>query len=225
MPVARKRFRSRRGGVSSKRRFSKRFSKYRSPAAFRNTKFSSTALNNRTTFINFKISRFTKMPFPDRYLCWLNIENQGSNGGAGSNTFTFGVALNDPVVPFSKSGPIAVSLVNPVQSIATWDPAGLRNILFNSTTGTGIYTQFRVWTTIVRVTFTPGNAADSVNGAIVPLAQSSNAYTTFESICQAPNSVTWTSTFGSYGEASTGTAVYGIPALYGVPNKLYPAVS
>lgn len=205
----------------------RRFRKFKTNSrALRSTRFNSTALNNRVTTLNFKISRFTKMPLPDRYLCWLNIENQGSYASiAGSNTTTFGVALNDVVAPFSKSGAIGASLANPVQTITTWQPQMLKNLLFNSVTGTGIYNQFRVWTTILRVTFSPGNAADSIDAAIVPLAQGVSAYTSVEGMSAAPNSAVKTCTFGGSGESQTVEAVWSVPGLFGVPAKLYPAFS
>lgn len=193
----------------------------------RSTQVTSTASATRAMtvyFMNFKGSRFSKMSMPDRFLTWMSIELQGGiSTGAGSNTGTFGFALNDIVFPFNKPGPVGVTLPNPVQAVNAWNPQMLKNFLFNATTNTGIYNQYRVWASEVNVSMTPGNAADTVNICMCPLAQAATAYTGPEAISSGPNSVVKISTFGGSGASCTMTALWSMPALAGCPKNLYPA--
>lgn len=99
----------------------------------------------------------------------------------------------------------------------------LRNLLVNTTLSTGIYNQYRVWSVAVSVSLTPGNAADSLFPAMAPLAQTTTAYSSLEALSSAPNSMRGTSTFGGSGASCTMSAHWGIPALLGVPNNLFPA--
>jgi len=143
------------------------------------------------------------------------------NAAAGTSSATFAVALNDIVTPFSKTGAVGVSLPNIVA--AGINPQFLKNILFNGTTNTGIYNQFRVWSCAASVTYTTGNAADSCNTAMVPLTTAASGYTTFEAVNSGPNSVSGASTFGSNAIGSTIMGLWSLPALQGVPKSLYPA--
>lgn len=178
--------------------------------------------NTTVSTLNFKLSRFVKCPVPDRYLTWLTIENQGVQGtGAGSNTGTWAFALNDIVTPFSKTGAVPTSL--PGIILGGTSPAFTKNILFNVTTGTGIYNQYRVWSTAVAITYTPGNAADSVNTVMVPLTNAAAAFVSPEAMAMASNSIAGTSTFGSSGAGSTIMAMWSMPALFGVPKLVFPA--
>lgn len=177
--------------------------------------------NTSVSTLTFKLSRFNRMPLPDRYLTWVTIENQGSYPIASASTNTFGLALNDIINPFGKPGIVPATLPNII--IAGTSPMFVRNILVNATTNTGLYNNFRVWSTAVAVTYTTGNAADSVNTAMVPLTQANSAFTTFEAASQAANSITGTSTFGSSGAGSSILGHWSMPALQGVPKLLYPA--
>lgn len=152
----------------------------------------------------------------------MTIENQGRAAtGAGSATASFAFALNDIVAPFGKTGAVGVSLPNIVA--AGNSPQFLKNILFNATTNTGIYNQYRVWSTAVAVTYTPGNAADSVNTVMVPLTTAASGYTNPEGMASGSNSVTGASTFGSNAIGSTIMGHWSLPALQGVPKLLWPA--
>jgi len=154
----------------------------------------------------------------------MNLENQGAQPmGAGTNTGSFAFALNDLINPFSKTGALAVGL--PGLVIAGQNAQFLKNILVNTTTNTGIYNQYRIWSTAVTVTYTPGNAADSVNTVMVPLASASVSYSSFEAMSTGSNSVSGASTFGSSAAGSTMSGIWSMPALAGVPKNLFPAFS
>ena len=80
-----------------------------------------------------------------------------------------------------------------------------------------------MWSTEVFITFTSGNAADTINIAMAPLAQAAVAYSSAEPLASAPNSVTRCATFGGSGDSCTMKALWGLPPLNGLPGKLYPA--
>lgn len=216
-----------------KRRFSHRKSSAKRRSFSKKRKFvrakaapnSATSANTTVSKIDFKLSKFTKQIVPDRLFTWLTIENQGfTPGGAGSNVGTFGFALNDIVFPLNKPGPTATLIPNPTQAVNAWNEQGLKNLLFNTATNTGLYNNFRVWTAIANVTFSLANAADSaVNAVLLPLSQAAVAYATPEAMSAAPNSVTKVCAQGSAGASCTVTCVAGHPALAGVPKNLFPS--
>jgi len=210
----------RRGASTAKRRS---FSKKRKFTRAKSTQGSSTSLNATVSKIDFKLSKFTKQIMPDRFFTWLTIENQGAYAPAFGVTGTFGFALNDIVLPFNKPGPATNTLPTPVQAINAWNEQGLKNLLFNTSTNTGLYNNFRVWTCIANVTLTSGNAADSFNLAVTPLSQAALAYNNPEAIAAAPNSVVKSCTFGGSGASCTVTAMASHPALAGVPKNLFPS--
>lgn len=161
---------------------------------------------------------------PDSLFTWVNVQNQGAVAtGAGSNTGTFGFAINDIVHPFSKSGGVGVTLPLPIIAIATQNPAGVTNLMSGFVAGAGLYQNFRVWAIDVTLTVTPGNAADSQSCAIAPLSVAGVAYANNETASAGPNAVSKSSTFGSSGAGNTLRALWKMPALHGVPARLYKA--
>lgn len=186
---------------------------------------SSTLSNTSVSKVDFKLSKFTKQIVPDRLFTWLTIENQGATGsGAATNVGTFGFSINDIVFPLNKNGPVGSNLPNPVQAVNAWNEQGLKNLLFNTSTNTGLYNNFRVWTSIANVTFTLANAADgALNVVIVPLSQAASFYNLPEAMEAAPNSVVKTCSQGSSGGSCTLTCLASQPALAGVPKNLFPS--
>lgn len=215
-----------RGRFSHRKSSTKRrsFSKKRKFTRAKSTQGSATSVNSAVSKIDFKLSKFTKQIVPDRFFTWLTIENQGRiDAAAGSNVFSWGFSLNDLVFPLNKNGPVGFNLPNPVQAVAAWNEQGLKNLLFNTATNTGLYNNFRVWTVIANITYTSGNAADSMNLVVVPLSQAATAYGTPEAMAAAPNSVVKSCTFGGSGASCTATLVCSQPALAGVPKNLFPS--
>jgi len=215
-----------RGRFSHRKSSTKRrsFSKKRKFVRAKSTQGSATSANTTVSKLDFKLSKFTKQIVPDRFFTWLTIENQGNTGsGAGSNTGTFGFALNDLVVPFNKPGPVAITLPNPVQAINVWQEQGLKNLLFNTGTNTGLYNNYRVWTAIANVTFTLAPTDAEMNIVVLPLSQAAVAYANPEAMAAAPNSVVRSCTNGGTGASCTATLVAGHPALSGVPKNLFPS--
>lgn len=218
----RRRFTRRSFSSAPKRRS---FSRKKKFTRAKTTQGSSTSVNSAVSKIDFKLSKFSKQIVPDRFFTWLTIENQGfTAGGAGSNVGTFGFALNDIVLPLNKPGPTAVTIPGPVQAVNAWNEQGLKNFLFNTATNTGLYNNFRIWTSIANVTFSLANAADAaVNAVLLPLSQAATAYPNPEAMEAAPNSVVKTCAQGSAGASCTLTCVASAPALYGVPKNLFPS--
>lgn len=209
--------------TKKKRFFKKRFSSSSSSSS--SSAFSSKAKSNEiVSKLSFKSARFTRQPLPDRFFTWLQLENQGAQpAGVGSNTGTYGFAINDIVTPLNKPGPAGFALQNPVVALNLLNPQGLKNLLFNGSTNTGIYTQFRVWTCIAKFTFIPGSFADGANIAMAPLASAASAYTSLETLSSAPNAVTGTASNGGSGASQSIEATWSMPALYGIPKTVFPA--
>ena len=111
----------------------------------------------------------------------LRAGNVGTNwtgfitGNTVSN-FTFAVGINTPSLPFNQTGGTASGLPNPAVPLNQLQPAGLKNLLLNSTTNSGIYANYRVWTAGVEVTASSTNAADLGYLAIAPLIGTAASY-------------------------------------------------
>lgn len=88
----------------------------------------------------FSWSGICKQPIEDSFVTDLFISIRGNYvSGVQSGNFLF--ALNDIVHPFNKGG---ATIAVPSQTIASWDPTGVQNLLYNSTTSTGIWQYFLV---------------------------------------------------------------------------------
>lgn len=183
-------------------------------------------MTGRYSAMSFRSSLRTGQPLPDSYFTWVTIENQGSvTGGAGSASGTFGFALNDIIQPFSKTGSILASLPNPVKVVTTENPTGVSNLLFNAGTATGIYQLFRVWAAEVIVSYLPqsvGGASENANIAMAPV-NSGSRYTDVEGITGGPNAVSLSAMQGASGGQNSIRALYKMPALAGLPARVYKA--
>jgi len=218
----RRRFTRRSSSSAPKRRS---FSRKKKFTRAKTTQGSATSANSTVSTVDFKLSKFSKQIVPDRFFTWITIENQGATGsGAGTNVGTFGFSINDIVFPLNKNGSVGANLPNPFQAVNSWNEQGLKNLLYNTATNTGLYNNFRVWTSIANVTFTLANAADgALNAVLLPLSQAAVAYGTPEAMEAAPNSIVKTCAQGSSGGSCTLTCVASQPALAGVPKTLFPS--
>jgi len=174
--------------------------------------------NDGFTALTFKASRFTLQPLPDKFLTWLAVENLFFFTGTGAvATDTYGFSLSSIVNPFNKATPVAKTFPGPAAAIATQNPTGLTNLLFNSLTSTGIYLKYRVWSVKVSIeTSLVVNAAatDSIVVAMAPVANNVGAYTTVTGIGSGPNSKS--KTIMSHTGTHIMDSTYSLPKLNGV---------
>lgn len=173
-----------------------------------------------TTSLSFKSSLNTSQSVPDRYLTWLTFENAGFVGGAVSAaSYSFG--LNNVVAPFGTANTGTVTIPNPFVAVATGNPAALKNLLFNATTSTGLWSRVRVWSVRVDIEFgyissfstgTSTGAAVHVGAALI--IGTSTSYAAVTGLSNGPKSKAMTIISGT--KPSMLQMVYSIPALLGV---------
>lgn len=166
----------------------------------------------------FKLSKSTHDPLPARYFTWLTIDQTGYVA-AGNATNNFLIGLNNIIHPFSQGGS---SITNPVPAVATNDPTGLQNLLYNSVTGTGIWKRFRVWGAKVNTSIMPRSVLDSVNAAQVATTLGT-AYASIFPVMQAPHSSYKVISSGTYARGNTFSRYYSIPKIMGIPKREYAA--
>lgn len=175
------------------------------------------------TFLKFAKSYICKQPLPDRYDTWLFLDNYGhypSGGSVGSAAFS----LNNLDTPLNLTGGLALALPNPVTSVATAQFAGLRNLLVNATTGTGIWNFCRVWSIRVDLWFEPSSlGTDTVNVAMAPVTGNTAAYLTVVTCGQGPNSTVKSCTQSVADKMNTLSNLYSMPQLCGISQKEYAA--
>lgn len=195
-----------------KRKFSRKFVR----------KSKSFNANDLVTKLSFPNSKITRQPVPDRYLTWLTIENQGRFAtGAGSAAGAFNVALNNLNTPLNPG--TGVALPNQIQNPATWNPIGFKDLIYNTSLGFGLYTQFRVWSSQVELTVQVQNPTDNCNLVVCPCAVALQI-TNPEAASAYPQSTLKSAAYGGSGTSNTLiTPVVSCPGLAGVPKTLYPA--
>lgn len=174
---------------------------------------------SRTTTLVFKQSFLTRQPIPDRYFCWLNCFMTGAtNVGVGSNTGTWQIKLNALTFPFNTGSPMP----NPIQAVNVTNPAGLKNLLFNSTTSTGLWGFYRVHRVRVSHTFQPQTAGDNCTCGIAPLINT-GGYGGLITLSQGPNAKTIVTTIGGTGANDTLYQNIDVAAALGIKKELYAA--
>jgi len=158
---------------------------------------------------------------PDRYFVWLDLFNVGQfPAGGGAN---YGFALNNINFPLNNTG--ANGLLPSLEIAAgTCDPAGLKNLLFNSTTSAGLWTNYRVWKVAVEFCATPQANVDTLLVAMAPVLGSGSNYGTNATMVQGPNSCYHTCSTGQ-GNHNTLKKMWSLPQLLGVPDRDYGALS
>jgi hypothetical protein len=157
--------------------------------------------------------------FPDRLMTWMDCASGGIIA-SGSSAGKFGLGLNILTTPFNQNGGNSV-WPSPQISDATVQPSGLKNILYNSGTNTGIYNFYRVWKVKVEVSILPQTSDDATTVCIAPV-NSTGSYGTIETIQQGPNSKY---KLVNLTEFRTLRATYDVPALMGVSKQDYGALS
>lgn len=173
------------------------------------------------TFIN-KVSKHCLRPMPDRMYTWLCLTNTGFFASAAA-TGSAGFALNDLPFPLNSPGNLGISFPNPATSVATSDPCGFKNLLQNSSTGTGLYTWCRIHKTIVYLTFLPMAPLDSVVFAIAPIQGNVQSYPTYVGAAQGPYSREKTAEAGVSQKENTIVMSWDMSKLFGIPNRLFSA--
>jgi hypothetical protein len=111
-------------------------------------------------------------PIPDRYFCTLEVSELGHIASAAAAATNWVFPLSAIAHPFNQvNGGNAIP--NPLVAVATLSPAGLQNLLYNTTTSTGLWTFYRVWRTHYEVNTQPTNAADSTVTVVSPVQTTS----------------------------------------------------
>lgn len=181
----------------------------------------STSSNSRLTH---KASLRTRQLMPDSYSTWITTTNAGywpSVAGAATNSFQF--AIDQIVDPLSLTGGTGKVLPNPISALATTSGAGVKNLLYNTTTSTGLYLNFRVWRVKVEIQVIPQAAPDATMIAMAPIREATNSYTTLNQIAQAPNSSSITVVSGTSAHQDSIKGNYSLPDLVGVSRTGFEA--
>lgn len=95
--------------------------------------------------------------------------------------------MNNPVFPFNTTSPLA----NPHQPVATWNCTGLKNVLFNASTTTGIWRYGMVIGTKLMLDVYPESSNDNTMVAVSAcqdVASLGGPYPSAEAIAQSPSS-------------------------------------
>lgn len=180
---------------------------------------SSSARSQITRVVN--PNSFTLLqPVPDRYFTWLVIENSGhyNLGSAADQDIMLG--LSQLPQPFSATGGVGTGLLNAKASINSLQYTGMKNLLFNSTTGTGLWSNYRIWTTMTELTV--NSTADTFDVGMAPV-EGTGSYPTIQQLAQAPQSVRKTSAPGSNQLGNPLKLTVSLPKVLGITKKEYGA--
>jgi len=148
---------------------------------------------NPMTIVHVPKSLKLHQPMPDQYWCWLRHQSQGLIpifGGAGA-IYSWGYQGNNPWLPLNTHGGATNSMPSPVVSVNTQQPSGLKNLLYNATTATGLYQTGRVWKVRGKITYYPQALSDQVLCCMAPVIGSSAAYTLSSNMMDGPHGVGW----------------------------------
>lgn len=210
-----------------KRKFNRSFTKKKMPFSRRVFKGSEnrgqngTSKTNQITHLKNPRSLTTRQPIPDNYWTWLTVQGDGyAASGVGSASFSF--AINNPVLPFNNTG-AGGAFPNPSVANNANNPTGLQNLIYNSSTATGLWQYGRVWRTRVTVTPMVSNTADQIQVAMAPLTGTVNTYSTYAALAASPNSATRDSQMNMAPKDGQLTEDWDIPAIVGIKKQLYDA--
>lgn len=168
------------------------------------------------------VSRHCHRPIPSRYFVWLEANNYGY-AAPGSNGGGFGFQLSTLPFPFNRSGAISTAIPNPVTAIGTADYCGLKNLLQNSSTGTGLWFRYRVWKVDAQISFIPGNVSDQVTVAMASVTDGLNSYSTVVAAGQGPFSRTKQIGTGNSGKDNCLQMSFDMPSIHGLTKAQYAA--
>lgn len=178
---------------------------------------SRTSTQRRTTVLKCPNS---DQPFPDRYFAWLEINNSGywaANAGA---SVGFDVDANQLTTPFNPA--VGSVMPNPLVAANVAQPAGLKNLVTNAGTGTGLYVNYRVWRAICTITVQPTSSGDPQIICIAPTT-AGGIYGSITTASQGPNSVKGTATSSTGTSDNTVQCNISLPKVLGVPESVYAA--
>lgn len=177
---------------------------------------------HKTTKMSFPFSFFCRQPLPDQFFTWLCCDMIGyADDTSVSGNFAFG--LNILSFPFNQPGGLGVTLPHPFSAVNAANPAGLKNVLYNSSTSTGIWNFYRVWATQVELVSTPFSQADRVYITMAPVYENVNAYGSVITSGQAPNSMEKMVEAGVSAKENTLAALYKIPNIVGQDSRSFLA--
>lgn len=211
---------------SSGRRFGRKFHgsfKRKSKVLNTTPSWKPNRTDQLTTTLSFKGSLNASQPVPDRYLTWLTYENAGFITGALSAA-SYSWGINNVVAPFGTANTGTTTIPNPFVAVATGNPLALKNLLFNASTGTGLWERARVWMTRIDVecatsTSTSGLVNRAVQIGMAPIIGSTSSYASVTSVSSGPKAKAMTMISGA--KPSMLSAVYSIPALLGVKKSQF----
>jgi hypothetical protein len=111
-------------------------------------------------------------PVPDRYFCTLEVTELGHYASAAAAYQHWVFPLSAIAHPFNQvNGDAAIP--NPLVAVASLSPAGLQNLLYNTTTSTGLWEQYRVHRCHYELNCQPTNGADDSIIVVSPCQSSS----------------------------------------------------
>jgi hypothetical protein len=115
---------------------------------------------------------------PEKFITQLRYANVGywAAGTAFGTLSQTGITLSNLNSPLNVTGGNWVAWANPVGLLGTASAdqaTGLKNLLYNSVTGTGFYTSYRVRGVLVRISIFPETSLDNINTVYAPLAGTS----------------------------------------------------
>lgn len=132
--------------------------------------------------------RKSGMPFAPKYFTTLQCTLNGYiPAGTVGTVQTYAITLSQLSLPFSYNGGSSgyVAWPSPFTSLTAQDPVGLRNVLFNSATNSGLYNGYRVHAVQVDVTFQPEDFQDTM-AVCITSHTGPTAYTTFNTATDSP---------------------------------------
>jgi hypothetical protein len=204
---------------SSQSRVSKRGFKRRRTTGI-GVKSFNTIKRHAPTILKFANAYWCHQPFPDRYDTWLSYSNNGYTA-AGANNISFGQGLSTPVFPSTQNNGLG-GIPNPFVAIAIADCAGLKNILVNSSTGTGLYTKGIVLGVKIELVIMPQGPGDTLFAVMAPVTGGSS-YGTSITASQGPNSISKVCEFSVPASSNTLAQYFSLPGLAGMSTKEYLA--
>lgn len=193
--------------------------------AFKKTKTTVSSSTNQvatssSSSLMYSGSKITRCPVPDSYKTWLTTELLGHYVAAASGSI-WAFAVNGILDPFNFTGGTGTAIPNPNTAVNALSPMGARNLLFNNSTNTGLYLNYRVWRTQVNVSVVPEVFGDVSLVGIAPITDATHAYANSQALCQAPNSANLIISAGAATRTNSVTANWSMPALLGVKPAEY----
>jgi hypothetical protein len=187
---------------------------------------SSAGSDSRVVALSFKGSLRSLQPMPDTFKTWVTATNSGYwPTGTGTSTNSFQLAIDAICKPFNNTGGTGKLLPNPLVATASESGSGVKNLLYNTDTNTGIYVNYRVWRVILEVQAVPQTQGDSALFAMAPIVNTASQYTSINGITQGVNSVSKMITAGTSGKGDMIKANWSIPAILGIQDNQYATTS